>query len=195
MGSAGWHVEDLACLVDALLPAHDRAHPSLEDLEALRLARVQVTGRHRGLAAVGRLHLQEFAIRLGACADEQQRHARGGLNLLALVGHVSASRLRHQAGAMTAPQHKSLRASPCAPKEGRGHAPWHFLYFLPEPHQQGSFRPIRSLSSLTIVSCSGIPPPLPACSSNAASAATSAPAAVATAACPSAEGCSAVPPE
>src|SRR5437762_10259288 len=29
-------------------------------------------------------------------------------------------------------------------------APWHFLYFLPEPHQQGSFRPTFSLSDLTI---------------------------------------------
>ena len=36
----------------------------------------------------------------------------------------------------------------------RGQAPWHFLYFLPEPHQQGSLRPIFSRSSLTTVSCS-----------------------------------------
>src|SRR5438874_862209 len=29
-------------------------------------------------------------------------------------------------------------------------APWHFLYFLPEPHQHGSLRPMFSLSDLTI---------------------------------------------
>src|SRR3954447_27011948 len=26
-------------------------------------------------------------------------------------------------------------------------APWHFLYFLPDPHQHGSLRPICSVSS------------------------------------------------
>src|SRR3954467_14520060 len=31
-------------------------------------------------------------------------------------------------------------------------APWHFLNFLPEPHQQGSLRPIFSCSSSTRVS-------------------------------------------
>src|ERR671936_667923 len=39
-----------------------------------------------------------------------------------------------------------------APPPGRGRAspqaPWHFLYFLPEPHQQGSLRPIFSRSLL-----------------------------------------------
>src|SRR5262249_27591928 len=105
----------------------------------------------------------------------------------------------HQSGAITAPQHKSLRASACAPEEGRGYAPWHFLYFLPDPHQHGSLRPILSFSSLTTVSCSGIgtPPPLPgwALPSTAAAAARSAPDAGATAAWPRADGCSAVPPE
>src|SRR5689334_9685564 len=33
------------------------------------------------------------------------------------------------------------------------YAPWHFLNFLPEPHQQGSLRPMsRTFSSLTTVS-------------------------------------------
>ncbi len=32
------------------------------------------------------------------------------------------------------------------------YAPWHFLYFLPEPHQQGSLRPMFSCSFLTTVS-------------------------------------------
>ena len=30
-------------------------------------------------------------------------------------------------------------------------APWHFLYFLPLPHQQGSLRPTFSASALTTV--------------------------------------------
>src|SRR3954466_2921124 len=30
---------------------------------------------------------------------------------------------------------------------GGAQAPWHFLYFLPEPHQHGSLRPICSFSS------------------------------------------------
>ena len=34
-------------------------------------------------------------------------------------------------------------------------APWHFLNFLPDPHQQGSLRPIRSCSSSTRVSTTG----------------------------------------
>src|SRR6266705_1045529 len=34
--------------------------------------------------------------------------------------------------------------------ERLGQAPWHFLYFFPEPHQHGSFRPMFSLSDLTI---------------------------------------------
>ena len=33
----------------------------------------------------------------------------------------------------------------------RRYAPWHFLNFLPEPHQQGSLRPTFWLSSLTTV--------------------------------------------
>src|SRR5262249_57542407 len=79
---------------------------------------------------------------------------------------------------------------------GGRYAPWHFLYFLPEPHQLGSFRPIFSFSPFTTVSCSWIGPPLPAWAfrSIACSAATSGPDAVATAAWPSADGCSAVPP-
>jgi hypothetical protein len=32
----------------------------------------------------------------------------------------------------------------------RRHAPWHFLNFLPLPHQHGSLRPMFSLSDLTI---------------------------------------------
>jgi hypothetical protein len=31
----------------------------------------------------------------------------------------------------------------------RGYAPWHFLNFLPEPHQQGSLRPSFSRSGVT----------------------------------------------
>src|SRR3954467_8379399 len=36
------------------------------------------------------------------------------------------------------------------------HAPWHFLNFLPDPHQHGSLRPICSFSSTCRVStCTG----------------------------------------
>jgi diguanylate cyclase (GGDEF)-like protein len=38
---------------------------------------------------------------------------------------------------------RAHRGQPTAP----GQAPWHFLYFLPEPHQQGSLRPSCSASS------------------------------------------------
>src|SRR3954451_13042820 len=57
----------------------------------------------------------------------------------------------------------------------RPHAPWHFLYFLPLPHQQGSLRPTLSCSSLTTVSTgSGIPPP----SASSAASAPDSPAAI-----------------
>ena len=80
-------------------------------------------------------------------------------------------------------------------------APWHFLYFLPLPHQQGSLRPIFSSSPLTTVA--GLVPPLPAPLPPAAAAAAAAGAvAVAAAALPaaarasaSAEGWSAAVPQ
>src|SRR4029077_11758492 len=40
-----------------------------------------------------------------------------------------------------------------------GYAPWHFLNFLPEPHQQGSFRPILSRSAVTRCCVATAPPP------------------------------------
>ena len=53
---------------------------------------------------------------------------------------------------------------------GRGerqasYAPWHFLYFLPEPHGHGSLRPTLSYSEFTFGLCAiGVatepPPPL-----------------------------------
>ena len=36
---------------------------------------------------------------------------------------------------------------PAAHQRVRRQAPWHFLNFLPEPHQHGSLRPIASFSS------------------------------------------------
>src|SRR4051812_48861642 len=40
-------------------------------------------------------------------------------------------------------------------------APWHFLYFLPEPHQHGSLRPILSRSDFTTVAGFSLDAPLP----------------------------------
>src|SRR5213080_2242240 len=39
----------------------------------------------------------------------------------------------------------------------RRQTPWHFLYFLPEPHQQGSLRPILALRCADIAATA--PPP------------------------------------
>src|SRR4029453_12775775 len=39
------------------------------------------------------------------------------------------------------------------------YAPWHFLYFLPDPHQQGSLRPILSRSLVTRCCVATAPPP------------------------------------
>src|SRR3954468_7324873 len=44
---------------------------------------------------------------------------------------------------------------------GAAQAPWHFLYFLPEPHQHGSLRPILSRSDLTTVAGFSLEAPLP----------------------------------
>src|SRR6185437_16844757 len=38
-------------------------------------------------------------------------------------------------------------------------APWHFLNFLPEPHQHGSLRPILSRSATVLVAVATEPPP------------------------------------
>src|ERR671936_406622 len=95
-----------------------------------------------------------------------------------------------------------------APPPGRGRAspqaPWHFLYFLPEPHQHGSLRPIFSRSLLTRVPCgpggavaapAPSPPPSPGIASEAtAPGPAAAPAAAAPAACLIAEGWSGPPP-
>ncbi len=80
--------------------------------------------------------------------------------------------------------------------------PWHFLYFLPLPHQQGSLRPIFSSSPLTTVEAFVPPEPLPAplpappTAAGAAVAVAAPPAAAAARASASAEGWfSSVPPE
>src|SRR6201992_4054166 len=61
-------------------------------------------------------------------------------------------------------------------------APWHFLYFLPDPHQQGSLRPIcspgstRRCSIWTGAACSsGMPPTSPGTAPPAAAAIAIAP--------------------
>src|SRR3954453_14076397 len=82
---------------------------------------------------------------------------------------------------------------------GGCYAPWHFLYFLPEPHQQGSLRPILSRSALTTVSGFSPEPPLPPEAAGVPTAAAPAAGAVpwAIAACEAsaiADGCSGPPP-
>src|SRR6185436_16556945 len=59
---------------------------------------------------------------------------------------------------------------------GRGHEPWHFLYFLPLPHGQGSFLPTLGSSRLNVLMTSSppvragtgpLPPAMPVMSSRA----------------------------
>src|SRR3954471_14538156 len=56
-------------------------------------------------------------------------------------------------------------------------APWHFLYFLPDPHGHGSLRPTFGSSRLTCSTCGTIsssaqaPPPPPAAAAAAAASA------------------------
>src|SRR5262249_58962406 len=47
---------------------------------------------------------------------------------------------------------------PSARREQPAHArPWHFLYFFPDPHGHGSFRPIFSASRRTVSTFAGSP--------------------------------------
>src|SRR5204863_549696 len=72
------------------------------------------------------------------------------------------------------------------------YAPWHFLNFLPDPHQHGSLRPICSRSSTRLVSTGDGTAPSPAAISAAPATAAGTPPAAAAA---SALGwSSAVPP-
>src|SRR5687768_6446159 len=70
----------------------------------------------------------------------------------------------------------------------RGYAPWHFLYFLPDPHQLGTLRPILSRSKTTRCFVATAPPP-PAPTGVATAAAPPAPAA-AIASAPARDWCS-----
>ncbi len=54
------------------------------------------------------------------------------------VGGIAADR---DAGDQPRDDQPSEQRAPTASADQR---PWHFLYFAPEPHQQGSLRPIRS---------------------------------------------------
>src|SRR6188472_1017702 len=55
---------------------------------------------------------------------------------------------------------ETRKADACRPLHYAA-APWHFLYFFPLPHGQGSFRPTLFPSRFT---CCGAPPsPLPLC--------------------------------
>src|SRR5205085_3564813 len=101
------------------------------------------------------------------------RHARGPLLVVPEAGllHLALER----ADALAQPGW--VKGSPRAASAGRGgrrqrascaYAPWHFLNFLPDPHQQGSLRPICSRSSTCRVSIwTGIST---SCSANSASA-------------------------
>src|SRR4051812_44531060 len=80
---SGGHLEDGAALVRALLIADHRFHPSLEHLEALGLARVQVNRWHPTLAGVARLHLETFR----RDRDEAEHHSARSRQLLTLFSH------------------------------------------------------------------------------------------------------------
>src|SRR6188508_2345170 len=77
-------------------------------------------------------------------------------------------------------------SAPQAPTDFPAQAPWHFLNFLPEPHQHGSLRPIFSFSSSRRVSTAiGASTASAAiCPASAAPAGTAAPAAAAIASLP-----------
>src|SRR5947207_2659772 len=134
--------------------------------------------------------------------------ANGPPPLVVVVGDVlgggerpAAARLAVRAGLEIA---AGACLGHCGQREGSGgaQAPWHFLYFLPEPHQHGSLRPILSRSDLTTVAGFSLEAPLPppsdetaAVPTAAAPAAGAAPGAVAACEASSiADGCSGPPP-
>src|SRR5206468_12645751 len=74
-------------------------------------------------------HEEAAALRVG-------RVLVGGDDVRAVV-EQEARRLRHDPRSIWAAEQQAAGAQ----------APWHFLYFLPDPHQHGSLRPICSLES------------------------------------------------
>lgn len=70
---------------------------------------------------------------------------------------------------------RNSKAPPCrtecdkdgVPVLGVNYAPWHFLYFFPDPQGQGSFRPTFSCPRTTCCTCCASPAPaMRACSSS-----------------------------
>src|SRR5215211_6633100 len=62
MRRAGGHLECLAGLEAVLRSGDDRPDAPLEHLEALGLAGMEVLGRKRAVAGIGRLHLENLVV-------------------------------------------------------------------------------------------------------------------------------------
>src|SRR4029453_5217911 len=72
--------------------------------------------------------------------------------------NASCHRIPPAMGTGRVKRRRRARLDPTLQKaKARRYAPWHFLNFLPEPPQQGSFRPM-SLCSFTAVAVA-VPPP------------------------------------
>src|SRR5215213_9304906 len=112
-------------------------------LEAPREAGVLGGDSRRPLLVVPESRLTELALELG--------HARP--QRVGVKGNHGPSR----AGP------RSPSAAPRRPESGRAraYAPWHFLNFLPEPHQHGSLRPSFCSSVVRRVIVPTAPPPPP----------------------------------
>src|SRR4051812_37312835 len=72
--------------------------------------------------------------RVAAMSAAQARRARDPTEVTARQGTAVLRRRTAQRSSTAAAARRLQRR--------RAQAPWHFLYFLPEPHQHGSLRPI-----------------------------------------------------
>ena len=83
------------------------------------------------------LQLQEETV---AAAARAQKAGWDGVEIAAHMSYFTASFLSPRTNSRTGSGRRALGGT-----GGRlgAYAPWHFLYFLPLPHQQGSLRPTR----------------------------------------------------
>ena len=108
----------------------------------------------------------------------REMHAHGWQGCLDNLGRRVFGRTADQRGLPGAPAQAALDGAQAGERLRRPatQAPWHFLYFLPEPHQHGSLRPILSRSDSVRCTVTGSAPggsalPLPSIPSPPASAA------------------------